>query len=389
MGVDKKGPVAETPLRVPLPMRILLDCRPLQLSGPDTDRSRLIFSAVAGLSAWEGVEWLFIADHRYRQGLFPVVPGRVIIRRAFPGRVGWRYWYSRQIGQVAEKESVDMVWLTGGIAAGGIAAPVCLWMPERSAPVRGGRRGDASLYRSRLKVSLGIAAAVVCYSDRDRVWLEGMAAAAKEKIRVLTAVADESIGVITEGEREKIKAERTQGKEYFLADLTGCGEEEGVNLLKAFSLFKKRQQSQMRLVLAGRITTPERMVERLKTYKYRRDVDWTVDASDSERPLLAGAAYAVLLAVEGKSPGTTLLGTWKAGVPVIAVNGGIFEEMAQGAVLGMPAGDPAALAGQMMRIYKEEDLRQELIGKGFERLKIYSRENFVQVLQVITEIAAC
>jgi glycosyltransferase involved in cell wall biosynthesis len=84
-----------------------------------------------------------------------------------------------------------------------------------------------------------------------------------------------------------------------------------------------------------------------------------------------------------------LLRTWKAGVPVIAVNGGIFEEMAQGAVLGVAAGDPATLAGQMMRIYKEEDLRQELTRKGFERLKIYSRENFAQVLQVITEIATC
>jgi hypothetical protein len=83
------------------------------------------------------------------------------------------------------------------------------------------------------------------------------------------------------------------------------------------------------------------------------------------------------------------LGIWKAGVPAITVNGGIFEEMAQGAVLGTAAGDPLTVAGQMMRIYKEEDLRRELIGKGFERLKIYSRENFVQVLQVITEIAAC
>jgi hypothetical protein len=382
MPVDKKGPVAETPLRVPLPMRILLDCRPLQLAGPDAERSRLIFSAVAELSASWGVEWLLIADHRYRRGLFPSEPGRVIIRRALPGRVGWRNWYGRQMRRVAEKEAVDMVWLTGGIAAGGMVAPVCLWMPERADPIRGGRRGYWSLYRSRLKASLGQVAAVICYSERDRVWLEGIGSEAKEKVRVLTAVADESIKVMKEEEKEKIKAERMQGKEYFLADLTGCGEEEAVNLLKAFSLFKKRQRSQMRLVLGGRMEGFGGMEERLKTYKYRHDVDWNPGVP-------AGAAYAVLLPVEGNSLGTTLLRTWKAGVPVIAVNGGIFEEMAQGAVLGVAAGDPATLAGQMMRIYKEEDLRQELTRKGFERLKIYSRENFAQVLQVITEIATC
>ena len=104
---------------------------------------------------------------------------------------------------------------------------------------------------------------------------------------------------------------------------------------------------------------------------------------------LAGAAYAVLLPVEGNSLGATLLNTWKAGVPVIAADGGLFAEMAQGAVLGMVPGDPASLAGQLMRIYKEEDLRKELIGKGFERLKVHSRENFLRVLRVITEIAAC
>lgn len=325
-----------------------------------------------------------IVDHRYRRGLFPGVPGRVIIRRALPGRVGWRNWYGRQVRRVAEKEGVDMVWLTGGIAAEGIAAPVCLWMPERADPRRAGRRGYALLYRSRLKTSLGIVAVVVCYSEQDRVWLEGIGTDAKEKILVLTAVADESIRVITEGEKETIKAERTGGKEYFLADLTGCGEEEVVTLLKAFSLFKRRQRSQMRLVLAGKTKAPQRIGERLKTYKYRQDVD--LDAADGEWPAPAGAAYAVLLPVEGNSLGTTLLRTWKVGVPVIAVNGGIFEEMAQGAILGVAAGDPATLAGQMMRIYKEEDLRQELTRKGFERLKIYSRENFTQVLQVITEI---
>jgi glycosyltransferase involved in cell wall biosynthesis len=74
---------------------------------------------------------------------------------------------------------------------------------------------------------------------------------------------------------------------------------------------------------------------------------------------------------------------------VIVAGGGLLEEMAQGAVLGVAPGDPAALAAQLMRIYKEEDLRQELIGKGFERLRVYSRENFLQVLRVITEIADC
>jgi glycosyltransferase involved in cell wall biosynthesis len=72
--------------------------------------------------------------------------------------------------------------------------------------------------------------------------------------------------------------------------------------------------------------------------------------------------------------GTALLNAWKAGVPVIAVNDGLLQEMAAGAALGVVAGDPASLATQLMLIYKDEQLRRDLIGKGFERLDAYSRE---------------
>jgi hypothetical protein len=363
-------------------MLILLDCRPLQAAGPDSERNRLILSAAAALSASDGIEWLIVADHHYRKGLFPPLPGRVVIRRALPGRVGWWWWYDRQLPRVARQMGVDGAWLTGAIT-GGMRVPVCLWMPERANPQeRGKPRGYAALFGSRLKPSLERAAAVVCYSERDRVWLEGIGAIGKEKIRVLTAVADQSIRGLSLAEKEKIKATWTDGKEYFLADLTGCRVEVTVNLLKAFSLFKKRQRSQMRLVLGGRIGDTERIKERLKTYKYREDVDLSGEVPP-------GAAYAVLLFVEWDSLGTTLLNNWMAGVPVITTGGGLLEEMAQGAVLSAAPGDPAALAAQLMRIYKEEDLRQELIRRGQERLKVYSRENFLEVLRVITEIAAC
>ena len=372
-------------------MLILLDCRPLQAAGPDAERSRLILSAAATLSATEGIEWLMVADHRYRQGMFPALPGRVVIRRALPGRAGWRWWYDRQLPRVAKQQGVNGVWLTGGIA-GGMHLPVCLWMPERANPAEGGRpRGYAALYRSRLKPSLEHAAAVVCYTERDRAWLGRWRPDELERVLVASALPDEKIGPMSFEEKEKIRAGRTDGKEYFLADLTGCGEGEVVNLLKAFSLFKNRQRSQMRLLLGGGMEAGGGVVELLKTYRYREDVSWSDWAPDIDWPAgaQAGAAYAVLLPVEGKSLGTTLLNMWKAGVPVIAALGGLMEEMAQGAVLGAAPGDPAALAAQLMRIYKEEDLRQELTRKGFERLKVYSRENFLQVLRVITEIAAC
>lgn len=378
-------------------MRILLDCRPLQKAGLDGERSRLILSAVA-LLAGEGVDWLSVADRQLPKEVFSRLPGRVIVRRALPGRLGWAFWYDRQLPRLVRREGVDMLWLTGGVVAAGCGVPQVCWMPERADPAGGGGgRQYPSIYRERLPVCLERAAAVCCFSGRDRDWLTGIRPEAREKIRVAGAFPDDGIERMTAVEKEGVRARWTGGKEFLLADLAGAPEESVMGLLKAFSLFKKRQHTQMRLVLTGTPAGAARLKERLRTYKYRADVDWPEGGADVDRPAgaadlrstLAGAAYAAIFPFEGDGLGGGLLNVWKAGVPAIVVDGGLLQEMAGGAAPDFTPGDPASLAGQLMRIYKEEDLRAELIGKGFERLKLYSGENFLKVLRVITEIAAC
>jgi glycosyltransferase involved in cell wall biosynthesis len=66
------------------------------------------------------------------------------------------------------------------------------------------------------------------------------------------------------------------------------------------------------------------------------------------------------------------MNAWRAGVPVIAVNGGQLQETAGGAALGFVGGDPGSLAAQLMLIYKDENFRKGLISKGWDRLGDYS-----------------
>lgn len=364
-------------------MLILLDCRPLQYAGPDSEKSRLIFSAVAGLSRTEAVTWLFVVDHSYQPEMLPDLAGAgilshasILTRRALPGRAGWRLWYDWQIPRLARHHKADLVMLTAGIAAADPAVPQCLWMPERANPAEGdtGKRYP-SIYTGRLAASLQRAAAVFCFSQRDRAWLAGRYPAGKEKILVLQTVPAEGVSPSAATEKEKIKAGYVQGREYFLADLTGAGEEEAINLLKAFSLFKKRQLSNMQLVLTGRTSmSAAGMKEKLKTYKYRQDVHWPDDLPETEEWGLRGAAYAALFPADRNTLGTPLLNAWAAGVPAIVINGGLLQEMAGRSALGAIAGDPAALAAQLMLIYKDEGLRRDLIAGGLDRLGAFRRE---------------
>ncbi|HLZ87789.1 MAG TPA: hypothetical protein VKQ52_11130, partial [Puia sp.] len=134
-------------------MLILLDCRPLQNAGPESEKSRLILSVTAALSREEGLQWLLLVDHTCPAGIFPGLPGHTLLRqRAFPGRTGWRIWYDWQIPRLARKHKAGLVMLTGGVAAGVLPAPQYLWMPERANPGEG--RGHLSLYGGRLAESL-------------------------------------------------------------------------------------------------------------------------------------------------------------------------------------------------------------------------------------------
>jgi glycosyltransferase involved in cell wall biosynthesis len=357
-------------------MLILLDLRPLQHTGSGSEKSRLIFSAIADLSAEIPVKWLFLADHGYRPGFFQGLPaGTVLIRRALPGRVGWAIWYDWMIPRLARKQGADAVMLTAGIAATPSGIPQWLWMPERANPAeRDAGWHYPSIYRGRLRASLQRAAAVFCFSERDRTFLAGLIPNDGGKINLFPPFPGEAVRTVSPEEREKTKATRTEGREFFLADVSGAGKEVVVNLLRAFSLFKKRQLSNMRLVLTGRLNGSESGIkELLKTYKYRQDVQWPEGAA-GEGTELAGAAYAVLFPFDGHSLGTALLNTWKAGVPAIVANGGLLQEMADGAALGIATADPSSLAARLMAVYKDEQLRRDLIEKGFARLFAFGRE---------------
>lgn len=348
-------------------MLILLDCRPLQNAGPASEKSRLILSAVAALARDKTAEWLFLVDHTYRPGQLPDLPeGRMLTLRALPGRPGWMLWYDWQLPRLVKKHKPALVMLTGGIAAGPVPAPQCLWMPERANPRESAGKPINPIYIPRLTNSLRHAETIFCFSEKDRSWLAARGNRDEADIIVIHPAPSASLTPLSVSEKDRIKQEYTQGKEYFFTDAGSAGEEEIVHLLKAFSLFKKRQQSNLRLAIAGTLSPDLEL--KLQTYKYRQEIHWFDPASAD---ILMPAAYAVLFPFSDDSLGHSLLNAWKTGVPALVSKDGLLCEMAGDAALAARADDSLAFAGYMMSVYKDEGLRSELIGKGFAQLAAF------------------
>ncbi len=411
-------------------MRIMLDCRPLQLAGSDSEKYRLIVSAVAALSGDEAVEWLLLVDHTYRPGLLPglvsdqygsrpaatgldpalsgISADRVHLlpARSLPGPLGWKLWYDWQLPRFVKRHKPDLLMLTGGVTAKPSGARQCVWMPVFANPkeaVAIPAGFTVPIYAARLGNSVRQAETIFCYSEKDRKWLAGRGHIDAANILVVRPSASPGIRPLPVSDKEAIKQRYTGGKEYFFVPAAGtevgagAGEDHVIQLLKAFSLFKKRQLSNFQLVLAGTQTGSLR--QRLETYKYRGDVHW-IDATAAgpdhfptdpdhsttgpdhfptgpDRAVtvtgaiatdLVSAAYAVLFPFEDGSLGTTLFNAWKAGIPALVTRGSRLRELADDAAVIAGVDDPAALAGYMMSIYKDETQRNTLIEKGTSRL---------------------
>ena len=352
-------------------MLILLDCRPLQIAGPESEKSRLVFSLVAALARDTQFRWLLVAD---RSTPIPELPGTTLLTLGTaPGSLGWRLWYDRQIPHIAKKHKAGLVMTTGGVAAK-VPLPQCIWMPERANPKEG--RSLPPLYVRRLEESLHQAGVIFCYSSRDRDWLAAQDPGAADKLALVHPFP--SGRPLTLAGREQTKARFAQGREYFLADASMAGEEGILYLLKAFSLFKKRQHSNLQLVIKGFAAGGLR--EKLETYKYREDIQWRQPSADDGNDLVAGA-YAAVLLFDGYSLGQPVLDAWKSGVPVVGSTGGVFRELAGEAMLGVDIGDPASLASQLMSIYKDETLRDRLIRQGLTRVANFDPERTLSAVR--------
>jgi hypothetical protein len=358
-------------------MLILLDCRPLQHAGAAGERTRLILAAAVALARDKAVEWLLLVDHTYRPLQLTDLPeGRMLTLRALPGRPGWMLWYDWQLPRLVKKHKPALVMLTGGVAAAPVPAPQCLWMPVRANPKENPGKSLIPIYASRLTDSLHHAETIFCFSEKDKTWLTTRGNKDTRNVLVIHAAPSTMGGPIPIAEKDRIKQEYTQGKEYFFTNASSAGEEDIVHLLKAFSLFKKRQHSNLQLAITG---APDPGLQvKLETYKYRQDVHWFDPAVGK---ILMAAAYAALFPFADDSLGMPLLDAWKAGVPALVSKEGLLAGIAADAALAAGTGDSVAFAGYMMSVYKDEALRNELIGKGFARLASFDPEQTLDAIR--------
>jgi glycosyltransferase involved in cell wall biosynthesis len=193
------------------------------------------------------------------------------------------------------------------------------------------------------------------------------------KIHVVRPAAKEIFHPSHDDANQLLKARLTDAKEYFAYTGSIDNGAELTNLLKAFSIFKKRQASNLKFVIAsasGEIN--KGFVASLANYKYRDDVVLVTQASVSQLADITGAAYAMVNPFTRKDSTLAVLETIRCHVPMIASTGSAVAEVAGDAALYVDPLDHGELAEKMMALYKDENLRARLINKEISLAGQYS-----------------
>lgn len=197
-----------------------------------------------------------------------------------------------------------------------------------------------------------------------------------KKIDTVYKGADEIFKPIPFEKKDIIKNKYAEGNEYFLISATGVPEDL-LNLLKAFSIFKKRQKSNMQLLIVSQTNFHKEILEMLRLYKYNTEVKIIV-ADKKELALIIGAAYAFINPFACNHY-TNILAAMKCDVPVIANNTGIVPQICGDAALYCNY-TQKDIADKMMLIYKDEKQRKEIIEKGKIQVKKYSWDKSAEML---------
>jgi glycosyltransferase involved in cell wall biosynthesis len=192
----------------------------------------------------------------------------------------------------------------------------------------------------------------------------------EEKIKVIYPAVDNGFKKINFEEKELIKEKYAAGNEYFIYKGTISPQQNLLNLLKAFSFFKKRQKSTMQLLVVGNygINSAE-FLESLRLFRFKNEVKVLAELTEKEIQKAVAAAYAMVYVPVYDDKPASVLEAMNCHVPLVISSIDNLKEYCGDAALFSDPQNHKDIAEKLMMIFKDEKLRKELIEKEAIQLK--------------------
>lgn len=204
------------------------------------------------------------------------------------------------------------------------------------------------------------------------------------KTKIIPLFAESIFKPADDEKMESTKQEYCNGKSFFLFHVTPATVAHTITMLKAFSIFKKWQKSNMQLLVlfSNKIENPG--IKELASYKYREDVKLLHGISKTVFTEITATAYAAVYLPSLYTDELTGINDLAAGVPLIVADHAFCKSRFRSAAFYTPVNE-TSIAELMMLLYKDETRRKELISNALTFSQEHSRENAATLLwQIIS-----
>jgi len=186
-----------------------------------------------------------------------------------------------------------------------------------------------------------------------------------EKIDVLYNGSNDACNPFTAEEKLEIKNRFTEGEDYFLF-LSAIHPRKNLdNLLKAFDRFKENNSNDIKLLVAGRKAWNNNGLDEVfNAMKFKNDVVWTGHLLKTEVGEVLGASLSLVYPSHFEGFGIPILEAMNVEVPVITSNVSSMPEVAGDAAILVEPSSVNSIYNALNIIYKDNDLRNNLVAKG-------------------------
>ena len=305
--------------------------------------------------------------------------------------LAWSIWYNWMLPVYLKRIKADVFVSADGFCSLNTIVPQCLVLHDLAFLhyPQFISKAHLSYYQKNTKRFIEKAKQVVTVSEYSRQDILQQFQMPSNKLHVVGNAANELFQPIDYEETEKLKVKYTAGAEFFLYTGSIHPRKNLINLLKAFSQFKKRLRSNMKLVIAGRLAwKTEEFTKLLSTFKFRHDVVLAGYIDRQELALLTASAYAMVYPSYFEGFAVPPLEALQCGVPAIVSHTSAMPEVGGDAYLYVNPESAEDIADKMMLIYKDEALRSRLIANGKERTKLFNWDAAAEKMWHCIQLAA-
>jgi len=210
-----------------------------------------------------------------------------------------------------------------------------------------------------------------------------------ERIDNVSCAANIGVSVPDENQNRQVKEAYADGKEYFFFIGSQMPRKNLTRMILGFDAFKKETHSDMKLIIAGRMSwDSEVLKDLLPKISSKEDIVFAGRVTDEELLKLLSASYSLCYVSLFEGFGIPILEAMNSNVPIICSNTSSMPEVGGDAAIYVDPFSVEDIAQGMKIMYKNENqLREQLIRNGqVQRNKFSWEKSSEWIMQSIEKV---